>query len=406
MNNTKLNQACAEYFKTTPGFNRLFKQIKEKYRSLGYLGGTIKLENLTQMEKEALSGLLKKDYYSKKSTTISIDKITSSLENTKFQGADFEQALMEYFKEDLISKKKERSIYNNTREEYFNSILQNYINTRAGEWLSFVLESRGNPYKTLMQKYDTDKEGLKTSLNLLLKAINFLTFSEKNPIRLALFSSMTSRNPHSFDINSELGKLLLYPIAYFLKTKHPSNAEEKAELLYEAGIINDEISNYTMASFLLAYWNGRIHPGWQGFYDSGEPMQISLWNLSMVDKIISPRRRVYIFENQTVFSEVLSSTGDIRPSLMCTYGQIKLASLILLDKLLENLDNIYYSGDFDPEGLQIADKLKERYGEKLILWRYTIEDYNMIKSAKKLELPRLRKLSSIKDITLKQLQPT
>ncbi len=352
---------------------------------------------------EALSGLLKKDFYSKKSTSISINKITGAIENTKFQGVDFEKVLMEYFKEDLISKKEERSIYNNIREEYFNSILQNYANTRAEEWLSFVIKSRENPYKTIMQKYDGNREELKIDLNLLIKAVNSLSFSKKNPIRLAIFSSKTSRNPHTFDMNRELGKLLIYPIAYFLNTKHPANAEEKAELLYRAGIINDEISNYTMASFLLAYRNAVVHEGWKGFYDSGEPMQISLWNLSMVDKIISPSRRVYIFENPTVFSEVLSSTGDIKPSLMCTYGQIKLASLILLDKLFENLDYIYYSGDFDPEGLLIADKLKERYGEKLILWRYKEEDYNMIKSKEKLELPRLRKLNRIKDNTLKTL---
>lgn len=204
-------------------------------------------------------------------------------------------------------------------------------------------------------------------------------------------------------MNRDLGKLLLYSIAYFLDADYPTNAEEKAELLYNAGIINDEISNYTMASSVLAYRDGKVHAGWRGFYDSGEPMQISLWNLSMVDSLRSPNGRVYVFENPTVFSEVLYNTVDIKPSLVCTYGQIKLASLILLDKLKDNVDYIYYSGDFDPEGLLIADKLKERYGEKLTLWRYTIKDYNSIKSDDQLELSRMKKLSKLRDNTLKSL---
>ncbi len=90
------------------------------------------------------------------------------------------------------------------------------------------------------------------------------------------------------------------------------------------------------------------------FFNAYEPLQVSLWNLSKVDKIISKRNKVFVFENPTVFSEVLYRSSKEKPSIICTYGQVKLASLILLDNLVENGTHIYYSGDFDPEGLIIA----------------------------------------------------
>lgn len=194
MDNTNLNRECAEYFKSNKGFKRLFEGIKEKYRSLGYIGGTVQLVNLSPIEKDALSGILRRDYYSKKSATIKIESIIEALESTRFQGVDFKLVIMEYFKEDIISKREEKSIYNDTREKYFNNIISVYENTMGGNWLRYVLDSRVNPFKTLMQKYDYDREELRTSLEFLLNAINSLTFNPGTPIRLALFSSTISRN--------------------------------------------------------------------------------------------------------------------------------------------------------------------------------------------------------------------
>ena len=46
--------------------------------------------------------------------------------------------------------------------------------------------------------------------------------------------------------------------------------------------------------------------------------------------------------------------------LVCTYGQVKLSGIILLNLLVDSGYKLYYTGDIDPEGIQIADKLKQR----------------------------------------------
>lgn len=61
--------------------------------------------------------------------------------------------------------------------------------------------------------------------------------------------------------------------------------------------------------------------------------------------------------------------------LLCTHGQFKLAGLKLMDLLAASGHHLYYSGDFDPEGIGMAVRFKERYGEQGHMWRMTVLDY-------------------------------
>lgn len=396
MQDEKLLKECIEYFKSTPGFKRVFEGIRQKYRSLGFTGGTVVIKKPTDIERDVMSGLLKRDCYTGKSISVKVEAMVKAIDRTRFQGVDFEEVLKGYFNGELVSKKDEKDIYQIEKDEFFNSILKGFEGTRGGRWLHDILEIQENAYRFISRKFDRDREKLRDDLLYTLMGINNLSFSEKDTVRLAIFSSNISKNPHCFDMDNDCGRMLIHGISYILKQSVPRNAEDRAELLYSAGIIIDEVSNYTMCSNLEAYTGSTPHPGWHGFHEKSEPIQVSLWNLAAIDAIKCPGRKVYVFENPTVFSEVLMNTSHKKPSLVCTYGQIKLASLILLDKVSDNVDYIYYSGDFDPEGIMIADKLKQRYKDKLILWHYDLECYNNIKSKEKLDPSRIKKLEKVK----------
>lgn len=104
-----------------------------------------------------------------------------------------------------------------------------------------------------------------------------------------------------------------------------------------------------------------------------EPLQISISNLLKIDYLEAINNTVFIFENPAVFHKILKVNGD-NISLICTSGQLNLSSYILLNKI-RNLKNIYYAGDFDPEGLMIAYKIKKRYKDKVKFLNYTKESY-------------------------------
>lgn len=397
-----LVKECIGYFKSNSGYKRVFQKLREKYESLGSFGGTVVLRELKTEEKEALTGLFRKDY-NKKNCSFKVENFIKALENTRFEGVDFQKVFQGYFGEKIMYKKEEKASYEEERSAFLEEIINKFRGTRAEAWLRYLLDTKENPYRLLCQKYEEDKEKLRNNLLLSGKAFNKLSFEKSNSMRLAVFSSNINKDPHSFDVNTELGKLLIYAIIYKLKIPYPENAEELNEVLYNSGIIRDEVSNYTLCSGLIAYNGDKEHGGWRGFYETSEPLQVSLWNISKLDKILSPRGRVYVFENPTVFSEVLYYTSEIKASLVCTFGQFKLASLILLDKLVESGSTICYSGDFDPEGISMADKLKQRYGSKTVLWRYQAEDYLKIQSNVAITASRLKKLDNIKSEELQDI---
>ena len=84
--------------------------------------------------------------------------------------------------------------------------------------------------------------------------------------------------------------------------------------------------------------------------------------------------------------------------MVCTYGQVKLAGIILLDLLVKAGFKIYYSGDIDPEGMHIADKLKNRYGENLEFFGFDEETYFRNIADVKISSERLNKLKTIENL--------
>ena len=103
-------------------------------------------------------------------------------------------------------------------------------------------------------------------------------------------------------------------------------------------------------------------------------------------------------ENPAVFMEVAEKCKIKDFPMVCTYGQVKLAGIILLDLLVNAGFKIYYSGDIDPEGMQIADKLKKRYGEKLEFFGFDVETYFNNMSDVEISSERLNKLKAIENL--------
>ena len=62
-----------------------------------------------------------------------------------------------------------------------------------------------------------------------------------------------------------------------------------------------------------------------------------------------------------------------------------------------------YAGDFDPEGLLIAEKLKKRYGDRLAFWKYEPGMYLKYMSEEKLTNQRIKKLDGVRDATLHKI---
>ena len=79
--------------------------------------------------------------------------------------------------------------------------------------------------------------------------------------------------------------------------------------------------------------------------------------------------------------------------IVITSGMPNLALYQLLKKLEESGNKLYYNGDFDPEGLLIASKLKDRF-PNLNLFCYDKYDIDLVTKTE-LNDSRLKKLDNI-----------
>ena len=86
--------------------------------------------------------------------------------------------------------------------------------------------------------------------------------------------------------------------------------------------------------------------------------------------------------------------------MVCTNGQFRYAVWLLLERIPDEGITLYYSGDFDPEGLLMADTLKRRYGEKLQLLGMTTDHYLVSKPAAEVDDKRLQKLKRVRSFEL------
>lgn len=403
MEDIKLKEALA-YFKQ-PGFERLFKGFQKRYFSLGRVGGTVTLHSLTEEERDVLEGFFQADCHHKKSLTVSVEKMEKALAKTRFSEVGFEDIFYEYFPKELISKRQWEENRRKQAEKHFAQMMEGYENTKAGRWFQGMLQEKEGPYFLLHQDEEKNTQWALENIPYLLKALELLPLWKGEKQRLPVFASAVTGNPHYFDETNKMFRYLLYGICGVCGIPYPKkqNAEIKAELLYQAGILKDDISSNVTCIGIKGYLDsGKVHEGIEGFLKQGEMVQLNLQHLGNLKSIQSVGKVVYVVENPSIFQKLAEETKG-EACVVCSNGQLRLAVLVLLDLLIESGSQIMYSGDFDPEGLMIAQKLKNRYHGKLQFWHYECKDYSKAKSMEEISEKRLKQLENITCVELQEL---
>jgi uncharacterized protein (TIGR02679 family) len=416
--NNLLNEAV-QFFKKDKGFHRLLALFIQKYRGLGRMGGSVRLQPLSPAEKEVLSTFFRKDYSNQKSATISIEQFEKALEKTKFTGIDVKDLLDAYHGQPLISKIEEEERYAQKREMFFATLSQQHQHPNCQHWLEHI-RGKGVGTKGIFSAYDRGRESLKIHMKHVCSALSQVSMEmevktkakAKFYIRLPLFASHITGDPHGFDRDKEAGRYLIHALQVVrLNTVQEyeyisiPSAEEVTELLQSFGIVRDDVLNFATCVGLLGY-NKQVLPMWKAALETGSVLNVPLREIVKVDSCIPAENScIFVVENSGVFSSVLDQfEPDKIPPLICTHGQFKLATLMLLDKLVANDVTIYYSGDFDPEGLHMAQRLLLRYPQHVQLWRYDVENYLHCQSGVELTASRLNKLVSIHSSELQEVK--
>lgn len=394
----KLLEECMLYFKARPVYKKLFLKMRDKYAGLGHFGGTVLLTSLSREEKNQLGGFFQKDYTINKTITISADLMERCLASSKFAGLTWELILETYFGEPLQVKREIELEESKRREEYFAEILEEISDESGREWLHRILAEKKEGYLLIMQLYKENPEELRNVLNYVTAGIAKLkVFQEKKKKELLpVFSANITGNPHYFDEGKTGEKLLFHYLKerkFVLRQEGLSRVEYKNRFYYEAGLLKDEVSNDALAYGIHGWrMEGGLHKGIEGFFENQEPVKLTLQTIGRLEKICGQSQQVYVVENPAVFSVLIRKHPEW--TVICGNGQLRLAVLVLMDKFM--CDTVFwYAGDFDPEGLLIAQKLKLRYGDRMNLWKYEVNLYETYLSEVELSDRRIKKLEQV-----------
>ena len=404
---SEINEAV-EYFKKKPVYEKLFKEFKKKYESLGKIGGIAVLTGLSKGDKEDMSGFLMKDFTSEEEVRVSAQLFEKALLKSRFSGLTTLEILTHYFGMKLRTNKEKSEEDEGKRTEYLAELTGYTDKAYIKEWLTGVFCGDASGAVVIARSYNADKDELKFTLQKLIKAIPMLPYFQggKKKELLAVFAAQATGNPHFFDDNTLAGNLLTAFLRDYFRFGYEddlSEAENRSNVLFKAGLIKDTLSNDVIAYGIRGRCVDKsLHQGLEGFLYQKEPVKLSLLTLANLEETFtnSLDGRIYIVENPAVFSILISRFPE--KSFICSYGQIRRAVFMLLD-LFDKNTVFSYAGDFDPEGLLIAERLKKRYGDRLAFWKYEPDIYLKYMSEEKLTKQRIKKLDGVRDNTLLQI---
>lgn len=372
-----------EYFKNNLGFERLFEELRKKYCSLGRYSGTIVLKNVSKQESEDLSDFFGITIKEGEDYKTSFSKIEKKLKESKFADFTWEELFLGYFGKDIMTKKSGKLLEKQKEKTFFEDIFFN-LKEPYQTFFSDILVERGSLYQILVKRYHLNESALKHDLESIFKIME--SIDEMIPISLSILASNSkSGNPHFLDFKEQNSVLFLKLFSRFCNEKEPITTEDKIEFLASHGIYVDSFSNYVITYLLksnMKYVNA--------FADSKEVLNLNLSNLSNIHKLDTDLKKVFIFENPSI----LSSMKDMNIPIIIVSGNPNHVVYKVLEKLIESGNELYYNGDFDPEGLIIASNLKRKF-PSLKYFCYEKEDYEYAISKNQVSSARLKKLDGI-----------
>lgn len=416
------NTECAKYFKNKKAYHRCMEEFRKKWKSLGKVAGRITLRDTNEEERRAIGGILGKTFHNK-DICFDFAKFEQGLQATRFAPVDMKEVLEAYFGELMFTNQGEKKAQEEQKRDFFYGVREYFLYSLGSEsvavyWVQEMLSTKKYGYQQLVKEY---KKGSRQAAILVQNAGAALAqlSAEGGDIELplAVFAAKISGNPHYFDRGTTSGQLLLHAICFWKKAEFPKNAHQWRELLFTVGIVPDNVSSIVHAYGLHLQTKNGWHPAYEAFCRLKEPYVITMENLKEITGVLAEGDKVYVVENEMVFCYLLEHAGEeiqsrsvranesqnIQLALLCTSGQFRTAALELIPLVLNSGVEIYYSGDIDPDGIGIADRLWQKFGDRIHIWRMSPADYDISISKEIIDNSRLVKLENVRNPLLKQV---
>lgn len=395
------NRECANYLKKNAAYSRCMQDLRKKWESYGRVAGSIMLKKTSEEERRAIGGIVGRAFRDE-TVKITFREFEQGLQKTRFAPIDIKAVLEDYFGSSLYTNQEQKAQVQVAREEFLDMLFR-YFEGCAKKasvvllWLQELKDHKKYGYQILIKEFTQNAKAAGALMQNVGKALILLEKREGEEELLAIFAAEVSGNPHYFDKGTTASQLLTHAVCFWKQLDVPYNAYEWRECMQAVGLVSDNIASMVHALGVQIETTEGIHPAYEEFRKRKEPYVLTIENLKVITGAKAIHRRVYVVENEMVFLHLVESIKEQEVTLLCTSGQMRVAAFLLLTHLIEGGATIYYSGDLDPEGMDIADRLWQRYGDVIHLWRMSTEDYNKSISSEKLSDRQLAKLERLKN---------
>ena len=400
------NTECAAFFKGQAAYQRCFLELRKKWRSYGKVAGSITLRETTEEERRAIGGIIGKVFY-EKDIRFSFAEFEQGLQKTRFSPVDMREVLEQYFGETLSTNQGEKQEEQKHKKAFLEELCACFQEEPAGAaallWLNRLIAAKKHGYQLLMREYAKDPKQAKTlAKNVGNALVRLARENGEKEYPLAVFAAEMSGNPHYFDRGTAAGALLVHALSCCRERQVPDSAHQWRELLIGVGLIPDNVSSMVHVYGLRLQTKDGWHPAYDAFCSLREPYVITMENLRGITGVHAQGDRVYIVENEMVFCSLLEHAKAEKLTLLCTSGQLRTAALELIPLILDSGADISYSGDIDPDGIGIADRLWQKFGNRIHMWRMSSADYAKSLSNEEIGDSGISKLENIKNPILKE----
>jgi uncharacterized protein (TIGR02679 family) len=389
---TPQNVQKAVAFFTEANLSHLLAKLREKYIEVGRIGGQVLLENTTQVERREIASFLAKPPYADSNLKVKLVDVEKALQHSF--NCTLPELLVAFFPDQpLVTRQAKREAQAIHQAEFRVTLLSITHTLPEGSQGKRWLEHGQHGQEWIFSRYKNlpveEQERQLKLVRYIVRVLDQLP-GPGAPQRLALFAQHSSGDPHMLDPGRAAGRLLLLALSDLANEREesgyslansPQDRAQALQLYSGAGLLVDMISS-NVAVFNLAeaiYHNDMSDPLVQ---TAGKRILIlPMRQLLEWKRLVPANAQIFVFENPQVFEEVvttLESTTAL-PTLVCTSGWPSAAALTLLQLLLEESpDNrLYYSGDFDLKGLQIAAYLATNYPGRCHPWHFDTIAYEV-----------------------------
>ncbi len=363
-----------------PELARLWERVREKLEELGGVGGTVSLSGLDEVERDAVAGLLGLASRPGPGARIRLDRIDRALRDSRF--ALGLAAAMEKLGGPLRDRPAERAADEAAWDELWAGALERMLrrpeverDERRAALDGYLRDLRAGGLLRRFAGAGGASEAARL-LDAVAEILSALAPGEEgceDTVRRRILAADRLGSSHALDDGSPVAALTLRALAALAGAPPPRSAGERRALWEWAGVVPDDLSCDVLVHGLSPRGEGLLPEHLRRFAAAGQPVRLTLRQLSGAVLRLPAGTVVHGFENPALVAVAADRQGgDCRP-LVCLAGMASTAALQLLAQLVDGGAVVRYHGDFDWGGVRIANALRRRIDFEP--WRFTAPDY-------------------------------